>query len=276
MEETESRVHSRWGFVYKDGLERKEFSKLSSAYRDYIDSLYEEYNFVNKLDIELPPLSEMLQPQQGLTINPLIQFGFRPSVRYTYLVDLKKEDKKVLEDCEQTTRQAIRKLSKLNRYCLLKAKAVEEDFQLYNKLHQITYTRTGRPDLIIYDEYTRNIFFNLIPKGICNVYFLKDMLENEVVAAVVILLYKNTAYYWWGASSDNKKVGVNKYLLYEVMMDLKNNVAVHYESYYFEMGGAYPYVRDGKWKGLNDFKKSFEKTLHPIYKGEYYINLVNQ
>lgn len=36
-----------------------------------------------------------------------------------------------------------------------------------------------------------------------------------------------------------------------------------------ELGGAYPYLRNGKKKGLNDFKKCFGCTLHPIFRGEY-------
>jgi len=39
--------------------------------------------------------------------------------------------------------------------------------------------------------------------------------------------------------------------------------------FYFETGGAYTYVRGGKKKGLNDFKKCFGCCLHPIYGGEY-------
>lgn len=36
--------------------------------------------------------------------------------------------------------------------------------------------------------------------------------------------------------------------------------------------GAYIYARNGKQKGLSDFKKSFGCQLHPIYRGEYIIS----
>lgn len=38
---------------------------------------------------------------------------------------------------------------------------------------------------------------------------------------------------------------------------------------YLETGGAYPFLRRGKYKGLNDFKKCFGTFLMPIYGGEY-------
>ena len=39
---------------------------------------------------------------------------------------------------------------------------------------------------------------------------------------------------------------------------------------YFETGGAYVHLRNGKFKGLNDFKKSFGAFIVPIYQGTYY------
>lgn len=42
--ELRARLHSRWGFVYKDGLHRKEFNKLVKGFKEYIDELYKKYN----------------------------------------------------------------------------------------------------------------------------------------------------------------------------------------------------------------------------------------
>ena len=38
---------------------------------------------------------------------------------------------------------------------------------------------------------------------------------------------------------------------------------------YFETGGTYIYLRNGKSKGLTDYKKCFGTFLHPIYMGSY-------
>ncbi|GHV69800.1 hypothetical protein AGMMS49928_13930 [Spirochaetia bacterium] len=48
------------------------------------------------------------------------------------------------------------------------------------------------------------------------------------------------------------------------MLELKKSGCV-----YFETGGANPHLRKGKFKGLNDFKKSFGTFLHLIYGGEF-------
>ena len=88
---------------------------------------------------------------------------------------------------------------------------------------------------------------------------------------------KNTAYYWWGASVNNKEIGINKYLLWKSMITVSNDYFVNPkmesimepDSFYFETGGAYPYLNSGKSKGLNDFKKCFGCQLHSIFTGNY-------
>ena len=118
------------------------------------------------------------------------------------------------------------------------------------------------------------LFNNMIPQGICRVFFLKEKEINENIASVAILVYKNTAYYWWGSSVGEKEVGINKYLLWKSMMIVKDTYYRNggmEDNFWFETGGAYVYERKGKRKGLNDFKKSFGCQLHPIYRGEYML-----
>ena len=199
-------------------------------------------------------------------INPLIYFNFAPKVRYSYIVDLSKPDDRILADCEETTRQAIRKIDAAAQYEIIEAQSNEEDCQTFIKLHKETYTRTFAKSAIIADEYHRNMFFNLLPKGICRIFFLKEKATNEIVATVSILLYKNTAYYWWGDSKNEKEVGINKYLLFKIICIIRESFG---KTGYFETGGAYVHLRNGKNKGLNDFKKCFGTYLAPIWGGEY-------
>ena len=270
------RLHSRWGTIIDDNLTVKEKKKVWGLYKQYIDFMVKKYS-VRCFDAYMPPLSENNWPGRVTGINPLMDLGFNPSIRYTWIVKMNKTEEELLGNCEQTTRQAIRKLRKSEKYVVVEAKAVEKDFQTYKKLHEITYTRTGAAEEIIYDEYNRNIFFNLIPQKRCRVFFLENK-DGEAIATTVILLYKNTAYYWWGASVNDKEVGVNKYLLWESMIIVSKDYRTHPDmqypimnpnEFYFETGGAYTYVRGGKKKGLNDFKKCFGCCLHPIYGGEY-------
>ena len=211
-------------------------------------------------------------------INPLMKVGFKPSIAYSWIVNLEGEEEELISKCEQTTRQAIRKFKSSNAYRVVEASGSEKDFLTYKHLHEMTYTRTGIPHEIIYDLYHENIFYNLVPQKRCRVFFLESTSNHDVVAAVIILIYKNTAHYWWGGSVNEKDVGINKYLLWEAMMRVKreyrNHPDIKYpvcnpQMFYFEVGGAAPFLRKGKYKGISDYKKCFGCKLHPIYTGTY-------
>lgn len=271
-------LHSRYGMVMKDGLAPKEERKLIEAYKQYIDALCIRYK-VKRLAAGTAPLIESLQPEKHELINPLMKFGYGPSMvtpTYTWIVNLNDTQEELVKNCEQTTRQAIRKLTEGNRYEVVEAQNNEYDYQKYVELHVATYTRTGAQNSIIHEEYQKNIFEKLIPQKICRCFFLKERKTGEILASVAILIYKNSAYYWWGSSVDEKEVGINKFLLWQSMMIVKEDFYKENDcntNFWFETGGAYTYARDGKSKGLSSFKKSFGCTLHPIYRGEYILPL---
>ncbi len=270
----ETLLHSRYGNVIKDGLSPKEEKKLCKAYMEYIDQLFVKTNAM-KLAAGTPPLAENGYPTANRIVNPLMKYGYGPSAiapQYTWIVNLRDSEEQLIARCEQTTRQAIRKYKKNCDWIVVEATNCDEDLETYIRLHEETYTRTGATKAILDIKYQRNIFESLIPEKKCRVFFLKEIETNKIVASVALLIYKNYGYYWWGASSNEKEVGVNKYLLWESMMIIKQDYyKAHSEKddYWFELGGAYPYLRNGKKKGLNDFKKCFGCTLHPIFRGEY-------
>lgn len=259
-----NKLESQWGYVLKDNLTKKQIKQVKKAFEEYIDS-YIIKNNIRKFNINLPPLTESFLNTKSF-INPLIYFNFQPKLKYTCVVDLSKPQEKMLADCEETTRQAIRKTEASEQYEIIEASGIEEELNEYINLHKETYTRTHAEKSIIDDSYHEHMFYKLIPAKLCKVYFLRDKTTNTNIAAVSILLYKNTAYYWWGCSKNDKGIGINKYLLFKVILKMKeqfNNTG------YFETGGAYPHKRSGKYKGLYDFKKSFGTTLFPIYSGTY-------
>lgn len=255
---------SRWGYVIKDGLVKKHQRRVKECFEGYIDN-YIANNPIKRFSIDLAPITkDRMDNRDG--INPLVFYNFKPQIRYTWVVDLSKPDDRMLADCEETTRQAIRKLEASDRYEFLEAQSTPEDCQTYINLHKETYTRTGAAKDIIADEYHHNIFFNLMPKGISRVFFLKEKETGEIVATVAVLIYNKSAYYWWGDSKNEKEIGVNKYLLFKVICLIRESFG---KTGYFETGGAYPFLRRGKYKGLNDFKKCFGTFLMPIFAGEY-------
>lgn len=276
-----TRLHSRWGYILKDNLPRRVEKRVCNKYIEYIDSLFKEHDIIS-FDTAVPPLTETNWPGKN-SINPLMKIGFKPSIRYTWINIMKGDEEELLAKCEQTTRQAIRKFKNSNEYKIIEAKGTKEDFEIYKELHIKTYIRTRAENEIIYDEYHENIFYNLVPNRRARVFFLKNS-DNVIIAAIMILLYKNTAYYWWGVSDDVKDIGCNKYLLWEVMQIVRSEYTLHPDMRYpvenpdvfiFETGGAYPYLRSGKYKGLNDFKKCFGCELHPIFTGIYEYEKTN-
>ncbi len=261
------KLHSRWGLVLKDNLPKKHFRRIKECYETYIDNMMKEEH-IKLFDINLPPLTQM-NIENKTAVNPLIYYNFSPKIRYSYVVDLSKPDDRMLADCEETTRQALRKIEASGQYEIIEAQSTEHDCRAYIDLHKETYTRTNAKSAIIADEYHENMFFNLLPNGICRVFFLKDKVTQEVVASVSILIYGNTAYYWWGNSKNEKGVGINKYLLFNVICIIREQFG---GTGFFETGGAYVHLRKGKNKGLNDFKKCFGTFLVPIFAGEYSRN----
>ena len=262
----EKKLSSRWGFVIKDNLPKRQLRLIKECFENHIDSYIQEHH-IRSFEINLPPLTDA-NLNNIKAINPLIFFNFKPSIRYTYVVDLSKPNDRLLADCEETTRQAIRKLDASNKYIIREAEACEEDCNIFIKLHKETYTRTNAKSDIIEDSYHHHMFFTLIPKKICRVFFLVDKETKNVVASVAILIYKKTAYYWWGDSKNEKEIGVNKYLLFKVIYLIRDSFE---KTGLFETGGAYPYLRKGKYKGLNDFKKCFGTSLYIIWGGTYSI-----
>ena len=263
---------SQWGFCVKDNLPPKQLKKLQKFFQEYIDFYIKEHK-IKKFTVNFSPLTDANNPARCNLINPAIFFGFEPNIRYTYLVDLSKSDEKMLADCEETTRQAIRKIGNSTRYSVVESNGSKDDCKKYIELHKETYTRTDNSRGIIDDSFHLYIFSKLVPSGRCRVFFLKDNHKNEYIAATIILIYKKSAYYWWGCSKNEKDIGINKYLLFKSICAVRESFG---RTGYFETGDAYPYLRSGKHKGLSDYKKCFGTFLQPIYGGTYTSNIIRK
>ena len=258
---------SQRGLVIKDNLPPKVKNYLTNFFIDYFDELFLRYRIENEFVIEMPALAKFNQIKGKQVINPLVYLGFEPSIRYSWVINLKKPIKRIFEDCEATTRQALRKLLKSQDYyfCEPTDETKFKDCQDFIKLAKETYARSlGEPKNSKYYEY----LFNNIPSSLCRFYFLKDSKTKSIIASAIILIYEDTAFYFSNVSKTEKPVGINKFLVYRIMLELKKMGIT-----LFEVGGAYPYSRIGsKRKGISDFKKSFGAELHTIHKGMFVRN----
>lgn len=257
---------SRWGYVMKDGLTKRPFVKVKSCFEDYIDA-YMKINRIKHFYLNFPPLAPAFEPGHCHRINPSIYLNFEPALRYTWMIDLSKDEGRMLADCEETTRQAVRKIEASGKYAVVEAVGTMKELEIYTALYEETHRRTGvAEEKFLSASYQKNIFLNLIPRGLCRVFFLKEVATGEYMASVAVLICKNSANYWWGSSKTDKEVGVNKYLLFKIIMLMREKFSL---KGFFETGGAYVHYRNGKRKGLSDFKKSFGTFLYPIYGGTY-------
>lgn len=259
-------LFSHFGYVLKDGLSHRQIRQIKECMQGKLDGLVKKYRSWN-FELEFSPISKALGPNSAQLINPCIFLGFSPTLRYTYMVDLSKDEDKMLSDCDETTRQAIRKISREGRYEVIECTGSKEEYDCYLAMHRETYARTGgvpKPE-----SYHKLIYDVLVKRGVCKIYWLRDRETGANVADMTVLISQNIAYYYWGCSLDDHIVGANKFLLFTVMMKMRESFENQGVSGFFETGGGKPYARDGKSKGLNDYKKSFGTFLHPIYGGRY-------
>ena len=94
----EKKLTSRWGYVIKDNLPKRQLRLVKECFENHIDSYIQKLH-IKSFEINLPPLTDA-NLNNIKAINPLIFFNFKPSSRYTYVVDLSKPDDRLLADCE--------------------------------------------------------------------------------------------------------------------------------------------------------------------------------
>lgn len=264
-DEKSKKLISRYGFVVADGLPRHYRMKLEEFYKSHMNMLLKKYG-VRSVVSEQPSLCAYNMPNQGQTsINPFYFFGFKPGLRYCWVVDLQKPENAILDECEQTTRQAIRKFAEETAYCFCcvtpeqEAASCEEFIQLSAQ----TYGRSAKKSKS--EDYYRHLFKHIDSSG-RKLYCIRSKCDGSMIVGAIIGIHANTAVYSYGASVAEKPVGISKYLFYQIMLDLKKqNIR------YFETGGAYSYLpKTEKLRGISDFKKSFGTFLHTIHMGEFF------
>lgn len=257
---TEHTLFSLGGIAVKDGLGKKHKNRIISFFKIVIDGLMHQYGCCN-FEIVSASLPPILFPENNIHYNPLIFWGFKNISEHTYIIDLNNSnEEEIKNDFSNTTKLQIRKIIDDKSYSFREAKPCKEDLDLYYKLHCETYTRTGTTPHPI--SYFKHIFSEIMEKGFCRVLFAFKY--GEIVAAQNTLSYKGASFYWTGASITEKDNGVNKYLFYSQIMYAKRK-----GDRYYEIGEIFPYERDGKLKGLTQFKSSFGGNIYPVYKGKF-------
>lgn len=252
-------LFSRWGFVIKDNLTQKQTNTIKKYYMEHIDSFFNQYT-VKSYEVALAPFCDMMRPEQCPTINPLILWGFSPKQRYTYIIDLTSGEKNIFAGYESSLRNIINKIEKDNHLIIYESEGSESDFSYLKDIHIECYKQSKGHLLSV--NYLKNIFSFCSQKKFCRLFFIKE--NNIVQAAIILMFFKDSIYYLWGFSRNNAPGYINKYFLHSLIK--KYSIEGYH---WFEVGGALPWLRSGKYKGLNDYKKSFSRKMHPIFSGLY-------
>lgn len=249
----------RKGLVIKDDLGYHYRDKISKCFISHINFLLEEYGDFG-IQTELPALSSY--NLEGNVINPLIFLGFKPGIRYTWVVDLKKSESKILDDCEESTRRAIKRYGKMNDFYFYETNddTKSQDLEDFYSLSKLIYEKSSmKPKSKKYYQH----LISELPSSYSKTFFIRRKFDNKPIVAAIVLIYNNTARYSLGCSSEDKPNRISKYFIYRIMIELKE-IGIEY----FETGGAYPYLPNtAKMKGISDFKKSFGTFLSSINTG---------
>lgn len=207
-------------------------------------------------DCLLPPMAPAWRGPACPRVNPLLLQGWSNSLTQCYVVDLRCGEQALWAGLEYRARKAVRKAERAG---VTVREGGSADLEAYWDLHLRTYGRTGARHHA--RAYFEEIFTRLLPAGLCRVWFGER--DGRIIAAQNFGLYKGAALYWTAASADEAlDSGANNFVHWQAMRTLAAEGVG-----WLETGEAFPHIRRGKLKGLNDFKRGFGGALYPIYRG---------
>ncbi|MBU0877937.1 MAG: GNAT family N-acetyltransferase [Alphaproteobacteria bacterium] len=259
--------HSRGGAVleslggvacHPDLEQHQRREVIQAAYDSLLD--YANRFSLERLEVRLSPMAPSLVGPSCPRVNPLIYHGLDNRPSQTYVVELDCTEEELWSRLHPNCRTHIRKAEREGCSVRL-ASPVAADLDRYYDLHCETYQRTGaRPHP---KEYFSAIWQHFVKSGLAVVFFAER--NGEVIAADNEIFYKRTMSGWTAAGNSlAAKLGANNLLHWRAMQWALANGGLWYES-----GEAFPGAREGKSKGLNDFKRSFGGELYPIYRGSF-------
>ncbi len=247
------------GVALINGIDHAFREKVLKAAYQHIEEIARE-NASPGVEIYLPPLAE-ISLKDRWQINPLIHFHYTDISTHTLIADLAASEEEILSNLSQTARLQLRN-AKESGYTVRLASGVDK----YYETHCENYQRTGvkpHPKVFFVSIYER-----ICKKGHACVWEALDK-NGEPIAFELIALFKSKAFYWSGCcKTGHLQSGVNYLLQVNSMLWAKAQGAR-----WFETGEAFPGAREGKEKGLTDFKEKFGGQLHRLLKGRLDISI---
>ena len=249
-------LESLAGPAIRNSASPKEKRNIEKAIGNYLSVLAKK---VTCLEIRLftSPMAPVFRGERCPLVNPLLDFGCENTLTQTWVVDLRSGKDTVWSRLDGRARTAIRKAEKDG---VITRQATTNDLEIYYRLHVETYQRTGVTPHPY--SYFKNIWDKFLSHNLAQIWIAE--LDGTPIAAENFAVYKNAAVYWTGASTQKGlAVEANSILQWAAMQSM-----IEAGIEFYETGEAFPQAKDGKRKGLNDFKKSFGGKMYPFYRGK--------
>ncbi len=186
------------------------------------------------------------------------KLGLQPSPRpffyqYTFLIDLTKSEKELLEAMKQKTRYNLRLAQKHG--VKVTEDNSDEAFEIYLQLLSET---TRRQKFYAHTpHYHRQMWETLKPAGI--VYLLKAEYQGEVLSVWILFKLHHVLYYPYGASSSlHRNVMANNLLMWEAIRFGKKRGCQTFD--FWGCLGPNPDPEDS-WYGFHRFKEGYGGKL---------------
>lgn len=249
-----SLLESFGGIACRNALGDRTRRSIYAAASDWL-----EQRAAGALEIRfaLPPMAPAYRGAATPLVSPLVALDCINTPSQTWVVHLAAGAEEVWRRLEGRARTAVRKAERAG--ATVREAAGPADLEQYYRLHQETYRRTGATTHP--RAYFAAIWRDLLPAGLARVWIAEA--DGRAVAAESFALYKGAGLYWTGAANKRGlELDANSLIQWRAMRWMADNGVEWYET-----GEAFPGARDGKRKGLNDFKRSFGGRLHPFYRG---------
>ena len=176
------------GCAVRNGLGEKRRRAVLMAARDQLFARV-QCGICLDVRIMLPAMAPALRGANGPRVNPLLDMGCDNTMTQTWVVDLSGGQENVWNQMERRARKCVRKAEKSG---VVVREAHQGDLDVYYRLHQETYRRTGaRPHP---KDYFRIIWDKFLSVGLARVWVAE--LAGEPVALKNFAIYKQAAVSW--------------------------------------------------------------------------------
>lgn len=247
------------GPAINDQLPKRSRHKVITLVREELQSLSFKYK-ARRIDISCPPLAHDFLRTAHPQPNPLSFFGCTDASTQSWILNLSSTNEEQLwTNLEHRCRKQINKAYR-NQLSAILVTPDHTMLDIYYALHLETCARNNiLPHPI---DYFSSIFGIISDAGLAKSCIIKS--GSVILAIHNFLIYKNSALYWTTAgTSQALRLCANDFGIWHAITEFSRSSID-----YFECGEAFPGAREGKLKGLNDFKKSFGGTLHPYFRGQ--------